>query len=185
MRAEAGVLYGRDAADPYARSRALAIETIELDPPGCGEVLVRIAAAGLCHSDLSVINGDHTWPLPMALGHEAAGMVEGSGAGVDDIAIGDHVVMVFTPKGDHCLPCAEGRPALCEPGAVANGAGTLLGGATGLHDLDGAIRHHLGCSAFTSHAVLSRRLPVGIEPAPPLGKAPPFGCVLRSTSMLW
>lgn len=121
----------------------------------------------------------------MALGHEAAGMVEGSGAGVDDIAIGNHVVMVFTPKGGHCLPCAKGRPALCEPGAVANGAGMLLGGATRLHDVDGAIRHHLGCSAFASHAVLSRRLPVGIEPAPPPGKAPPFGCAVRSTSMLW
>jgi alcohol dehydrogenase len=158
---------------------------IELDPPGRGKVLVQIAAAGLCHSDLSVINGDHTRPLPMTLGHEAAGMVEGSGVGGDDIAIGDYVVMVFTPKGGHCLPCAEGRPVLCEPGAVANGAGTLLGGATRLYDVDGAIHHRLGWSAFASHAVLSPRSLVRIEPVPPLGEVPPFGCAVRPPSMLW
>ena len=94
---------------------------------------MRIGAAGLCHSDLSVINGDRPRPLPMALGHEAAGVVEEVGEGVRDLARGDHVVMVFMPSCGHCLPCAEGRPALCEPGAAANGAGTLLSGARRLH----------------------------------------------------
>ena len=129
MRTRAAVLGAMGAEAPYAGSRPLRIEELALDPPGPGEVLVRIKAAGLCHSDLSVINGDRPRPMPMALGHEAAGIVEALGPGVDDLARGDHVVCVFVPSCGHCGPCAEGRPALCEPGAAANGAGTLLSGA--------------------------------------------------------
>ena len=92
-------------------------------------MLIRVGAAGLCHSDLSVINGDRPRPMPMALGHEAAGVVEEAGAHVHDLQRGDHVVVVFVPSCGHCAPCAEGRPALCEPGAAANSAGTLLSGA--------------------------------------------------------
>src|SRR5206468_3968735 len=112
-----------------ATSRPLTVTTVDLDPPGPGEVLIKVAAAGLCHSDLSVINGDRPRPMPMALGHEAAGVVQELGQGVTDLAVGDHVVVVFVPSCGHCAPCAEGRPALCEPGAAANGAGTLLSGA--------------------------------------------------------
>src|SRR5271168_3889584 len=129
MKIRAAVLHQMGAPRPYAQSRPLAIEEVELDAPGANEVLVRIAAAGLCHSDLSVINGDRPRPMPMALGHEAAGVVEELGAGVIDLQVGDHVVVVFVPSCGHCAPCAEGRPALCEPGAAANGAGTLLSGA--------------------------------------------------------
>lgn len=178
MKIEAAVLRQRGAPLPYADSRPLAIETLELDPPGKSEVLVRIAAAGLCHSDLSVINGDRPRPVPMALGHEAAGVVEALGEGVDDLAVGDHVVMVFMPSCGHCLPCAEGRPALCGPGAAANGAGTLLSGGTRLHDADGAVHHHLGCSAFASHAVVSRRSLVRIDADLPLHEAALFGCAV-------
>ena len=128
MKIHGAVLHAMGAATPYAQSKPLAIEAVELDAPGPGEVLVKIAAAGLCHSDLSVINGDRPRPTPMLLGHEAAGIVEATGAGVDDLKRGDHVVMVFVPSCGHCAPCAEGRPALCEPGAVANTAGTLLSG---------------------------------------------------------
>ena len=116
MQIQAAVLRESGAQAPYARSRPLSIETLELAPPGPGEVLVRIVAAGLCHSDLSVINGDRPRPLPMALGHEAAGVVERLGEGVGDLEPGDHVVMVFVPSCGACGPCAEGRPALCEPG---------------------------------------------------------------------
>ena len=178
MKIEAAVLRQRGAPLPYADSRPLAIETLELDPPGKSEVLVRIAAAGLCHSDLSVINGDRPRPVPMALGHEAAGVVEALGEGVDDLAVGDHVVMVFMPSCGHCLPCAEGRPALCGPGAAANGAGTLLSGGTRLHDAEGAVHHHLGCSAFASHAVVSRRSLVRIDADLPLHEAALFGCAV-------
>jgi len=179
MKTRAAVLRRMGVEPPYAQTKPLTIETIELDPPGRDEVLVRIGAAGLCHSDLSVINGDRPRPLPMALGHEAAGVVEEVGEGVHDLAPGDHVVMVFMPSCGHCLPCAEGRPALCEPGAVANGAGTLLSGARRLRCDDGSeVNHHLGCSAFAEYAVVSRRSVVGIDPALPLEEAALFGCAV-------
>src|SRR5918993_362611 len=178
MKTKAAVLRRMGVDPPYAERRPFSIETVELDPPGRDEVLVRIGAAGLCHSDLSVINGDRPRPMPMALGHEAAGLVEEVGEGVQDLARGDHVVMVFMPSCGHCLPCAEGRPALCEPGAAANGAGTLLSGSRRLR-CDGAeVNHHLGCSAFAEYAVVSRRSVVKIDPELPLEEAALFGCAV-------
>jgi len=179
MKIRAAVLdrMGMDA--PYATSRPLSIRTVELDPPGPDEVLIRVAAAGLCHSDLSVINGDRPRPMPMALGHEASGVVEATGSGVGDLKKGDHVVVVFVPSCGHCAPCAEGRPALCEPGAAANGAGTLLSGARRIrHDHEGVLNHHLGCSVFAEYAVVSRRSLVRIDPEIPLDEAALFGCAV-------
>lgn len=178
MKIRAAVLDQIGLPRPYARSRPLSIETLELDPPGPGEVLVRIKAAGLCHSDLSVINGDRPRPTPMALGHEAAGVVEELGPGVGDLAVGDHVVLVFVPSCGHCGPCAEGRPALCEPGAAANGRGEMLGGGRRLHRAGGDVHHHLGVSAFADHAVVSRRSLVKVDPAVPLEAAALFGCAV-------
>ncbi|MFN3560200.1 MAG: zinc-dependent alcohol dehydrogenase family protein [Brevundimonas sp.] len=178
IQTRAAVLRAMGAARPYADSRPLAIETVTLDPPGAGEVLVAIKAAGLCHSDLSVINGDRPRPLPMALGHEAAGVVEALGEGVTDLEIGDHVVMVFMPSCGHCQPCAGGRPALCEPGAAANGRGELLGGGVRLHDAEGDLHHHLGCSAFADRAVVSRRSLVKVPADLPFEQAALFGCAV-------
>ena len=178
MRIKAAVLDRMGADHPYARSRPLRIAEVVLDPPGRDEVLLRVAAAGLCHSDLSVINGDRPRPMPMALGHEAAGVVEAVGEGVNDLRPGDHAVLVFMPSCGHCNPCVEGRPALCEPGAAANGAGTLLSGARRLH-LDGAaLNHHVGCSAFAEYAVVSRRSLVKLPPDLPLDEAALFGCAV-------
>ena len=178
MKTKAAVLRRMGVDPPYAETKPLSIETVELDPPGRDEVLVGIGAAGLCHSDLSVINGDRPRPLPMALGHEVAGVVEEVGEGVQDLVRGDRVVMVFMPSCGQCLPCAEGRPALCEPGAAANGAGTLLSGARRLR-CDGAeVNHHLGCSAFAEYAVVSRRSVVKIDPELPLEEAALFGCAV-------
>ena len=180
MKIRAAVLDRMGLAAPYAISRPLAIRTLDLDPPGPDEVLIKVVAAGLCHSDLSVINGDRPRPMPMALGHEAAGIVEEVGVGVLDLQRGDHVVVVFVPSCGHCGPCAEGRPALCEPGAAANGTGALLSGAHRLHgDEAGAvIHHHLGCSVFADHAVVSRRSLVRIDPEVPLEEAALFGCAV-------
>jgi alcohol dehydrogenase len=178
MKIRAAVLEAMGAKSPYAETKPLRIEEIELDPPGHGEVLVKIAAAGLCHSDLSVINGDRPRPMPMALGHEAAGVVEALGEGVTDLKRGDHVVMVFVPSCGHCLPCSEGRPALCEPGAAANGAGTLLGGHRRLSRKGSHVHHHLGCSAFAEYATVSRRSLVKIDHELPLAEAALFGCAV-------
>ena len=178
MKIRAAVLDKMGAAAPYAKSKPLRIVELDLDPPGRGEVLVRVVAAGLCHSDLSVINGDRPRPMPMALGHESAGVVEQLGDDVTDLAVGDHVVMVFMPSCGHCIPCAGGRPALCEPGAAANGAGTLLNGGRRLH-CDGVdVNHHLGVSGFATHCVVSRRSLVKVDADLPLDEAALFGCAV-------
>jgi alcohol dehydrogenase len=178
MKVRAAVLGAMGAKPPFAQSKPLAIEEVELDPPGKDEVLVRIAAAGLCHSDLSVINGDRPRPTPMVLGHEAAGVVEEPGAGVEDLKKGDHVALVFVPSCGSCVPCAEGRPALCEPAAAANVAGTLLSGAKRLTWRDAKVNHHLGVSAFAEYATVSRRSLVKIDPELPLAEAALFGCAV-------
>jgi len=181
---EAAVLGAMGASSPFAVSRPLTLERLELDPPGPGEVLVRIKAAGLCHSDLSVINGNRPRPMPMALGHEAAGIVEEvgpveGGSAESSLKPGDHVVFVFVPSCGHCEPCTVGRPALCEPGAAANGAGTLLSGGQRLHRRDGsAVSHHLGVSAFADYATVSRRSLVKVDDDLPLEEAALFGCAV-------
>jgi alcohol dehydrogenase len=178
MKIRAAVLDKMGASPPYATLKPLAITMVDLAPPGRGEVLIKIAAAGLCHSDLSVINGDRPRPMPMVLGHEAAGIVEELGEGVTDLQLGDHVVAVFVPSCGHCAPCAEGRPALCEPGAAANGAGTLLSGARRLARDGEPLNHHLGCSVFAEYATVSRRSVVKIDPKVPLDEAALFGCAV-------
>ncbi len=178
MKIKAAVLNKTGAERPYAVSKPLSIEEVELDLPGYGEVLVKIRAAGLCHSDLSTINGVRPRPTPMAMGHEASGTVEELGPGVTDLKKGDHVVLTFVPSCGHCLPCAEGRPALCEPGAAANGAGTLLSGSRRLHRNGTDIHHHLGCSAFAEYATVSRRSLVKVDPELAFDEAALFGCAV-------
>ncbi len=178
MRIKAAVLETMELPRPYARSKPLAIEEVELDPPGEGEVLVRIAAAGLCHSDLSVINGDRPRPLPLVLGHEAAGVVEATGPGVHDLAPGDHVVIVFVASCGRCSACLEGRPALCAPAYRANSAGTLLSGARRLRRNGAPLNHHMGCSVFAEYAVVARGALVPVDPAIPLEQAALFGCAV-------
>ena len=178
MLVKAAVLNKIGLPPPYATSRPLEIVDLDLAPPGRGEVLVRIRAAGLCHSDLSVIDGSRPRPTPMALGHEAAGIVEALGEFVTDLAVGDHVVLVFVPSCGRCGPCAAGRPALCEPGAKANGAGTLLSGERRLSFRAEPINHHLGVSAFGDHAVVARKSCVKIDPELPLDIAALFGCAV-------
>jgi alcohol dehydrogenase len=180
MKIRAAVLNRMGAPTPYAESKPLSIAEVDLDPPGPGEVLVKIAAAGLCHSDLSVIDGNRPRPMPMVLGHEAAGVVEELGPGVDDLVVDDHVVLVFVPSCGHCVPCAEGRPALCEPGAAANAAGTLLSGAKRIHCDGVEVNHHIGCSAFAEYATVSRRSLVKIDRELPLDEAALFGCAVMT-----
>ncbi|WP_279483685.1 zinc-dependent alcohol dehydrogenase family protein [Aureimonas sp. SK2] len=178
MSTRAALLQASPVERPFDRTRPLSIETVELDAPGHGEVLVRVRAAGLCHSDLSVIDGARLRPVPMVLGHEAAGEVEAVGPGVEDLGPGDHVVMVFVPSCGHCSPCAEGRPALCEPGGAANGQGTLLSGARRLRWHGEPVHHHIGVSAFAERAVLSRRSLVRIDKDIPFEIAALFGCAV-------
>ncbi len=178
MKIKAAVLNHSPVAGPYASTRPLTIEEIDLAPPGPGEVLVKIEAAGLCHSDLSVIDGARPRPTPIVLGHEAAGRVQALGEGVDDLKQGDRVVLVFVPSCGHCAPCAGGRPALCEPGAAANGEGTLLSRARRLSLGGRAINHQVGVSAFAEYAVVSRHSLVKLESDLPAEIAALFGCAV-------
>ncbi|HEY3562853.1 MAG TPA: zinc-dependent alcohol dehydrogenase family protein [Kribbella sp.] len=163
---------------PYADSRPLHVEELELSPPGPGELLIRIRAAGLCHSDLSVIDGSRPRVLPMLLGHEATGEVVESSA--EGFAPGDVVVCAFVPACGKCAPCSEGRPALCEPGAVANTAGTLLTGSRHLTGGSAGVHHHLGVSGFADHAVISGHSAVKIDPSLPPQIAALFGCAVMT-----
>ena len=166
------------AAVLYATNRPLSIEEVDLGEPGPGCVLVEIAAAGLCHSDLSVSNGTRPRPLPMVLGHEAAGIVRETGSGVQDFAPGDHVVFSYVPACGRCSYCAAARPALCENGARANTEGRLLNGKRYFRNGVGELHHHLGVSAFSQFTVAAQESLVKIDPALPLEIAALFGCAV-------
>jgi len=180
MKVRAAVLRQMGHTAPYAESRPLHIETLELAPPGPGELLVRVRAAGVCHSDLSVIDGSRPRVMPMVMGHEAAGEVVGLGRDVEGFAAGDSVVFSFVPVCGHCAPCASGRPALCEPGAKANVAGTLLSGERRWQEPPAELNHHLGVSAFAEYTVVSARSAVKIDPALPPEIAALFGCAVMT-----
>ena len=180
MKTRAAVLNEMSLPRPYAQSRPLQIVEMELDAPGPREVLVRMRAAGLCHSDLSVINGDRPRPLPMALGHEGAGEVVELGSEVNDLRRGDHVVAAFVPCCRTCEPCSTGRPALCEPGFKANSAGTLLSGDRRLHRGAESVHHHLGVSAFSDYAVMARESLVKVDASLVFDEAAVFGCAVMT-----
>lgn len=181
MKIRAAVLKSSPATAPFSESRPLEIQELDLDPPGPEEVLVRIRAAGLCHSDLSVMNGNRPRPVPMVLGHEAAGTVVQVGAAIRDLSPGDRVVMTFQPTCGACLPCAEGRPALCIPGAEANGKGVLMSGGMRLHGGGGDVHHHCGVSAYADHAVVSRHSVVRVDADDiPFAELALFGCAVQT-----
>ncbi|EJL33991.1 alcohol dehydrogenase catalytic domain-containing protein [Novosphingobium sp. AP12] len=172
-----------DHPKPYAESEPLAIRQLDLDDPLPGEVLVRIDAAGICHSDLSVINGDRPRPMPMALGHEAAGTVlELGDPDEPGLAVGDRVVLVFLPSCGQCVQCLSGEGYLCANGAAANGKGELMRGGrrlscAGDHGQE-PVHHHLGVSAFATQAVVDRRSLVKIDSDIPPETAALFGCAV-------
>jgi Zn-dependent alcohol dehydrogenase len=177
--ARAAVLERSGNERPFAQTKPLKLTTLDLDPPRSGELLVRIEAAGLCHSDLSVINGDRARPMPMALGHEAAATVVEAGDPDDSLfQPGDRVVLTFLPACGECVACASGEAYLCARGAAANGAGELLKGGKRLRRAGDEVHHHLGVSAFADYAVVDRRSAVKIDPDIPVEIAALFGCAV-------
>lgn len=181
MLTKAAVLYDMQQPAPYVQSKPLVIEEVSLADPGPGEVLVELAGAGLCHSDLSVINGSRPRVMPMVMGHEASGIVREVGQGVHDLQPDDHVVFSFVPLCGHCIPCATGRPALCEPGAAANTAGTLLSGQRHFRNMsDLELNHHLGVSAFSELTVVAQESLIKIDSQLPLNTAALFGCAVMT-----
>jgi len=170
MRIRAAVLH-----EPGA---PVAVEEVELDPPKEHEVLVRVAAAGVCHSDVRFADGElgpDRWP--MVLGHEGAGVVEAVGAGVTHVAPGDRVALCFVPACRACRQCLAGRPNLCEPAGKASFRGTLLDGTSRLRLADGtALQHCLMTACFAERAAVAG---AGVVPLPdgiPLWQAALLGC---------
>jgi len=214
------VLERTGASTPFQRSQPFTVGELELDPPGPGELLVRIEVAGVCHSDLSVVDGSRDRPMPMLLGHEAAGIVEAAGPHDPDhddlpaIAVGTRVVMTFLPRCGRCAGCRTDGRLPCTPGSAANGAGTLASGAIRLHRAapatrgpgsplaaatrgpgsplaavaadtpdaqstgDQPVHHHLGVSAFATHAVVSRTSVVPVDADVPADVAALLGCAV-------
>ncbi|MFB7875283.1 alcohol dehydrogenase catalytic domain-containing protein [Nocardia sp. NPDC056064] len=178
MRIRGAVLERIADPAPFAESRPITVCELDLAAPGPGELLVRIEAAGLCHSDLSVVDGNRVRPVPMLLGHEAAGIVESLGSGVDDVAPGQRVVMTFLPRCGECAGCASNGRTPCGPGSVANNAGELLGGGRRLRRDGAEVHHHLGVSGFATHAVVDRRSVVPVDADVPPEVAAVLGCAV-------
>jgi len=179
MKTTATVLRSMGHTFPFAETEPLERTELELDAPGPGELLVRVRAAGLCHSDLSVVTGKRPRVMPMAIGHEAAGEVLETGSADSPFHTGDHVVLAFVPACGECEFCRQGRPALCEAGAIANSEGALLGGHHRMHDADGIeVHHHLGVSAFSDHIVVSEKSAVVVPDDLPYEIAALFGCAV-------
>lgn len=180
MKMKAVILFEAGATAPYAESRPLKVEEVDLDPPKANELLVRIGGAGLCHSDLSIINASTPRALPMVLGHEGAGEVVEVGEAVTDVHPGDHVVFQFRASCGRCRRCMEGRPALCEVSARAKATGDLMGGGKRL-SLDGQpIGHHSGISCMAEYAVVDRGTVVVVDRDMPLDEAAIFGCAVMT-----
>ena len=163
---------------PYAESMPLKVVELDLDDPGPDEVLIRIRAAGLCHSDLSTVDGNRTRPTPMLLGHEASGIVEKVGENVTDLEIGQQVTTVFLPRCGECENCKTDGKLPCTPGSIANNAGYLVGKQFRLHRDGEEVFHHVGVSGFASHAVLNRQsvVPVGDDVPPEIAAV--LGCAV-------
>jgi alcohol dehydrogenase len=167
---------GRGA--PFADSRPITVQELQLEPPRGSELLVRIETAGVCHSDLSVVNGQRPRPTPMLLGHEAAGIVEAAGPDVAGIVVGDRVVMTFLPRCGDCAGCATDGRLPCERGSAANGRGELLGGGSRLSRDGHPVAHHLGVSAFATHAVVDHASVVRVDADVPPAVAALLGCAV-------
>ena len=154
------------------------VEAVELDPPRAGEVLVRVAAAGVCHSDVTFADGglgSGHWPA--VLGHEGAGIVESIGEGVTHVRPGDPVAFCFVPACRTCRFCAAGRPNLCEVVAKNGARGTLMDGTSRLALPDGtALQHGMRTACFAEYAVVAAGGAVAISPELPLWQAALLGC---------
>jgi len=157
---------------------AVATETVTLAAPRAGEVRVRIAAAGVCHSDLHLADGklgDGRWP--MVLGHEGAGVVDAVGEGVDQLARGDHVVLAMVVPCGQCQSCRVGHRTLCEPAGARSFAGVLADGSSRLTGADAvALQHGLSVACFAEQAVVAEQAAIPIPPELPLWQASLLGC---------
>jgi NDMA-dependent alcohol dehydrogenase len=160
-------------------NKPISVETIEVESPRRGEVMIEIGACGVCHSDLSATNGTIPLPPPLVLGHEAAGKICEVGEGVSDIAVGDTVVVSWIPMCGKCRYCVMGRPALCDMSARATI--TLPDGTSRIKGSDGKpLNHFAGVSVMAEYATVHRDNVIPIDPSIPLDKAAIVGCAVMT-----
>jgi NDMA-dependent alcohol dehydrogenase len=171
-----GVQVKTKAAILWETHAPWSVEEIELDPPGPGEVLVKMAASGMCHSDEHLVTGDLPFELPIIGGHEGAGVVEQVGDGVSWLQPGDHVVFGFIPSCGRCPSCSTGHQNLCDLGQHL-GAGLQIADQTSRHHAQGKdLRLMCLIGTFSHHTVVNEASCIKIEPDVPLDKACLFGC---------
>ena len=181
MKSKAAVLREIGKPFPYAESQQLSIEEVTLLPPAPTDLVVEIAGAGLCHSDLSVMNGSRAAPVPMLMGHEGAGRVVEVGSAITDVKVGDPVAFQFSVSCGRCRNCQSGRPQICEAGPPARLKGELISGGSRIRDANGdTIRHFIGVSCFAEYAVVNRGSVVVIDEGITPEDAAIFGCAVMT-----
>lgn len=159
----------------------LAVQEVELAEPRAGEVLVRLAACGVCHTDLYTASGaDPSGYAPAVLGHEGAGVVESVGDGVDSLAVGDHVVTLFSPQCRECEHCLDPRTNLCMAIRAEQNLGHLPDGTTRISRGGEDVRHFMGCSTFAEYTVMPEIALAMIDPEAPFEHACLFACGLST-----
>jgi S-(hydroxymethyl)glutathione dehydrogenase/alcohol dehydrogenase len=159
----------------------LRVQELELEEPRAGEVLVRLAACGVCHTDLYTASGaDPSGYAPTVLGHEGAGVVEKIGEGVADLDVGDHVVTLFSPQCRECIHCLDDRTNLCLAIRTEQNLGHLPDGTTRLRRDGEEIRHFMGCSTFAEYTVMPEIALAKIDPDAPFEHACLFACGLST-----
>lgn len=178
MKIRGAVLEEMGRERPYAQSQPLRITELELSGPGPTELLVKMTAAGVCHSDLSVVEGNRPRPMPMLLGHEACGTVMDVGSEVMGFNVGDQVVMSFLPRCGECRECQTDGKLPCSVGSKANNDGVMMSGEIHLEQDGEKVYHHLGVSAFATHAVVDYRSAVVVDKAVPPEIAAVLGCAV-------
>ncbi|MGE0304224.1 MAG: alcohol dehydrogenase catalytic domain-containing protein [Acidimicrobiia bacterium] len=163
------------AAVLRAPNAGLSVEDVRLDAPRAGEVLVRIAAAGVCHSDRLFMTGDRPIRMPSVIGHEGAGVVEAVGEGVDSLVPGDHVIQLFVAPCGRCHACTRGRPVFCD-GNPMSFDGTMLDGTYRFHDEAGDIGTGARLGSYSTHTVSPEQALVKIRRDLPFDVASLIGC---------
>ena len=165
------------AAVAWAVNQPLSIEEIDVMPPQKGEVRVRIVATGVCHTDAFTLSGDDPEGLfPVVLGHEGGGIVESIGEGVTSVAVGDHVIPLYTPECGECKFCKSGKTNLCQKIRETQGKGLMPDGTSRFYKDGKPILHYMGCSTFSEYTVLPEISLAKVNPEAPLEEVCLLGC---------
>ena len=167
------------AAVAWEAGKPLSIETIDVDAPKAGEVLVEVKATGICHTDAFTLSGaDPEGLFPAILGHEGAGIVREVGPGVTSLEVGDHVIPLYTPECRQCKTCLSRRSNLCTAIRATQGQGLMPDGTSRFRceGTDNAVFHYMGCSTFSNHTVLPEIALAKVRPDAPFDKICYIGC---------